>query len=288
MQTDQPRKSVLQRLAFIEQRLYWEGRLVKQDLVDHFGISLPQASLDVSTYQRRAPGNMAYDSREKAFLPSEAFEPMWIEPDARSYLSQLLLLADEVIAEKDSWLGAAPSLAAIPKVRRRLDAKVLRAVVGAIRTKQALEVSYQSMSRMEPGTRWIAPHGLAFDGFRWHTRAWCYNRSMFIDLVLARFISVGSSRPAEVDGRVDREWNEHIVVKLAPHPELPQAHRRAIELDYGMEDGHIGVRMRLALFYYFERHLCLDIEAEPKRKQVVILNREEIDMALRPLTLSEP
>lgn len=288
MQTDQLRQSVIQRLTFIEQRLYWEGRLVKQDLVDHFGISLPQASLDVATYQRHVQGAMAYDPKEKAFLPSETFEPKWMAPDARGYLSQLLLLADEAITEKESWLGTAPSLAAIPKVRRRLDAKVLRAVVAAIRSKKALEISYQSMSSSERTSRWVAPHGLAFDGFRWHTRVWCYKKSMFIDLVLARFLAVGSTRPAEVDGRVDREWNEHIVVKLAPHPELPLAHQKAIELDYGMEDGHIGVRMRVALFYYFERHLCLDIEAEPKRKQVVILNRAEIDSALAPRPRDEP
>lgn len=280
MQTDQPRRSVVQRLAFIEQRLYWEGRLLKQDLVDHFGISHPQSSLDVASYQRLAAGNMVYDPREKAFLPTESFEPKWVSPDARGYLSQLLLLADEAITPKESWLGAVPSLAAIPKVRRRLDPLVLRTVVAAIRTKRAIEVSYQSMSSTEPSTRWVAPHGLAFDGFRWHTRVWCYTKSGFIDLVLARFLAVGPSRPAEVDGRVDREWNEIIEVKLAPHPDLPPAHRKAIELDYGMTDGHIGVPMRLALFYYFERHLCLDIEASPQRKQVVVLNRDEISSAM--------
>ncbi|MDC8010982.1 WYL domain-containing protein [Tahibacter soli] len=158
---------------------------------------------------------------------------------------------------------------------------MLRSIVRAIRTKKALEVVYQSFSSPEPTARWIAPHGLAFDGFRWHARAWCYKNSSFIDLVLARFISIGSSRAAEIDGSVDRQWNEIVVVKLAPHPDLPDAHKRAIELDYGMErNGFIAVPMRIALYYYFERQLCLDIDAPPARKQVVVTNPEEVQAAI--------
>lgn len=279
MQFEHIRRNVVERLIFIEQRLYWEGRFQKADLVQRFSISIPQASADVAHYQRLAPGNTAYDTGEKAFVPGRAFKPMLMEPDARAYLSQLLLLADHVLKPTDSWLGVIPSHAAIPKVRRRLNAEVLRAIVRAIRNRTALEILYQSFSSPEPKKRWVAPHGLAFDGFRWHARAWCYTKSGFIDLVLARFLEIYGSRPAEIDGALDREWNEIIEVKLAPHPELPAGHRRAIELDYGMDDGVIAVPMRLALYYYFERQLCLDIEVEPARKQVVVLNRDEIEAA---------
>lgn len=282
MQTDDLRWSVVQRFAFIEQRLYWEGRVNKADLMSRFSISLPQASADVAHYQRIAPGNMAYDATEKAFVIGVDFKPKLLEPDARAYLSQLLLLSDDAIDKGGTWLGSIPSHAAIPKVRRRLNPEVLRAVVMGIRTRRALEVEYQSFSSTEPTIRWIAPHGLAFDGFRWHARVWCYNRSGFIDMVLARFLRVGGNRPAEIDGRLDREWNETIVVKLAPHPQLSQAHRRVIEMDYGMENGCTEIRMRLALYYYFERHLCLDIDAPPERKQVVVLNRTEIEEARTP------
>lgn len=271
------RWAVEQRLIYIEQLLYWDGQLHKNDLHRRFEVSLPQASVDIVTYQRLAPENMVYDSRSRTFVPTPSFEPKYYKPEARGYLSQLLLLADGAISPFASWLGVIPPHAAIPKVRRRLEAETLRHFVGAIRNKRALNVTYQSMSSAEPTERWIAPHALAFDGARWHTRAWCYKRSSFIDLVLARFLSIGDSRDAEIDGKLDRTWNTEIVVVLAPHPDLDAAHRKVIELDYGMVGGTIDVPMRLALYYYFERHMGLDLEStDPKRRQVVVVNQAEI------------
>ena len=282
MQTESVRWSVAQRFAFLEQRLYWVGRVNKSDLVERFGISVPHASTDVAHYEQLAPGNMAYDHKERAFLATPDFAPQFTKPDARAYLSQLLLLADDALDVRDTWVGAVPSHSAIPKVRRRMDPGVLRFIVRAIHGRRAIRIVYQSMSNIEPTERWIAPHGLGFDGFRWHARAWCYKRSQFLDMVIARFISVAQdeTRPAEIDGSLDREWNEDIVLRLAPHPNLPDAHKRIIELDYGMEQGVREVRMKVAMVYYFERHLCMDLkDVEPERQQVVILNREEVDAA---------
>jgi hypothetical protein len=282
MQTESVRWSVAQRFAFLEQRLYWLGRVNKVELTERFAISTPQASADVAHYELLAPGNMAYDHKEKAFLAAPDFTPRFMKPDARAYLSQLLLIADDTMEPRDTWVGAFPSHAAIPKVRRRMDPEVLRFIVRAIHDRRAIRIVYQSMSSPEPTERWIAPHGLGFDGFRWHARAWCYKRSQFLDMVIARFISVAKdeTRPAEIDGALDREWNEDVTLCLAPHPELSPTHKRVIELDYGMEKGIREVRMKLAMVYYFERHLCLDLEhVPPERKQVVIVNREEVDAA---------
>lgn len=57
----------------------------------------------------------------------------------------------------------------------------LRSVVGAIRRSEAIEVKYQSLSSPEPRWRWIAPHAIGFDGFRWHTRAFCLTDDCFKD-----------------------------------------------------------------------------------------------------------
>lgn len=273
--------AVIQRFHYLEHRLYWDGRLHKSDLHERFGVSMPQSSVDIAAYQRLAPGNMAYDARSKAYLPTAQFEPKYYVPDARNYLTQLLMVADNAIPASETWLGVVPPHEAIPKVRRKLSATTLQKFVWAIREKRALQVVYQSMSSPEPTQRWVAPHALAFDGARWHARAWCYKRSRFVDFVLARFVDIGDSREAEVDGRLDREWNTAICVILAPHPELDVPHRKAIELDYGMTDGKIEVPMKLALYYYFEKHMGLDLETtDPKRRQVIVINKAEID-ALR-------
>lgn len=274
------RWSVMQRITFLEQRLFWDGRLNKSDLIRRFEISVPQASADIAHYLRLAPNNMTYDNRIKAFLPSPTFEPKYFVPDARHYLSQLLLLADRAIGPEDSWLGTIPTHDAVPRIRRRLEVRILQPIVRAIHGRKSIHVTYQSMSSPKPTERWIAPHALGFDGARWHVRAWCFRRSMFLDMVLARFAEIGDERMGSVDVAMDREWNEFIDVKLAPHPDLSAAQRAAIALDFGMENESIVVRMRLALFYYFERSLCLDLpdgSLAPERRQVVLVNREEID-----------
>ncbi|TDR36586.1 putative DNA-binding transcriptional regulator YafY [Tahibacter aquaticus] len=282
MDIDHLRWSVIQRLAFMEQRLFWTGRFNKSDLIDRFSVSGAQANADVAYYQRSADGNMAYDAGQKAFIASPDFSPRIMEPDARAYLSQLLLLADEAISLRETWLGTVPSHAAIPKVRRRLDPQILRAVVQAIHGRRAVKVVYQSLSNPEPTERWIAPHALAFDGFRWHARAWCYTRSTFVDMVLARLLSVSESRPAEIDGALDRAWNQTQILELGPHPDLSVAQKKAIERDYGMENGMIEVPMRISLIYYFERQLCLDIPGlPPERQQVILLNSEEVEKSKR-------
>ena len=56
---------VERRLEFVEFRLFWEGSINRADLVEFFGVSVPQASKDLALYQERAPGNMDYDTREK-------------------------------------------------------------------------------------------------------------------------------------------------------------------------------------------------------------------------------
>jgi hypothetical protein len=77
-------------------------------------------------------------------------------------------------------------------------------------------------------------------------------------------------------------------MRLAPHPDLSEGQRRVIALDYGMKDGVVEVPIRLSLFYYFERQLCLDLEdLEPARRQVVLLNKREIQALREQLSPAE-
>ena len=65
------------RLEFIEFRLLWEGRINRSELVDHFGISVPQASIDLSRYAELAPANLIYDKTAKAYVTGVQFVPVF-------------------------------------------------------------------------------------------------------------------------------------------------------------------------------------------------------------------
>lgn len=274
-----PRWSQLQRFAFIERRLYWEGTLSRQDLITRFGISAPQASMDVQRYDELVPGNVEFDRSRKAYVARPGFRPKYFEPSARNYLSQLLLRKDQAVPAFESWLGKEPDFDAIPRVRRKMDAETLRPIVTCIHQRLAIQVLYQSMTSPEPTWREIAPHALAYDGARWHARSWCYKKSMFTDFVLARMLALRATRPSGIDPGLDAAWNQWFTMELAPHPDLPEGQKRAIEMDFGMTDGMVGIEMRLCLTDYFERHYGLDIPREalpPWRRQVVLNNPEKL------------
>jgi predicted DNA-binding transcriptional regulator YafY len=89
-----------------------------------------------------------------------------------------------LVAEKQSWISFFPDYAATPIPARGVDPEVLRELLSAIQEKSALQITYQSMSQPEPTARWIEPHALAFDGFRWHARAFCQKDKVFKDFLL--------------------------------------------------------------------------------------------------------
>lgn len=273
------RWSIERRLEFIEFRLYWDGRVNRSDLVEFFGISVPQASADIARYQEVASQNLAYDTKVKSYLATSQFKPVLLKTDAQHYLAQLRSIVDGILPREETWLGWMPPFEAVPSIARRVDPERLRRILEVIRTRSAVHVEYQSLSRPDPLWRWLTPHALAFDGFRWHVRAWCHTRQNFQDFVFARMLAVGESKPDEIDASRDIGWHRFVTLRIGPHPGLSEAARKAIELDYGMQEGVLTISTRACLSFYLERRLGLDIEpaaARPERQQIVLLNRDEL------------
>lgn len=283
--------SVEQRLEFIDFRLFWEGHVNRADLVDYFGVSVPQASGDLTHYQEQAKGNAVYDKTRKTYIAGPRFKPVFFEPSADEYLAQLRLIQSGLLPEEEAWAVRLSSYSIVPILRRRLDAGVLRKVLEAIRSGVSLEVYYQSFTHPEPTWRWLSPHALGFDGGRWHARAWCHTHRDFRDFVLARFLEVRGTGKIEAKPALDKGWHEEVTLKIAPHPALIDGNRRAIELDFGMVDGVVEVRTRVCLSSYLERHLGLDLDPSqvpPKRQQIVLVNRDEVEAARKAAGTCEP
>lgn len=281
-QATKNRWGVERRLAFIDFLLYWDGKVNRSDLVDFFGISVPQASGDLTQYQEQAEGNAVYNKSEKAYVAGPKFKPAFFDLSAEHYLAQLRLLSAGILQEEDCWVVRQPPYEVVPLPRRLLDAGVLRNILAAIRSRSSLNVLYQSLTSTEPTWRWIAPHALAYDGFRWHVRAWCHRREVFHDFLLARTMELGEARPAIVDPATDVGWLRQVTLRIGPHPGLKDGNRRAIELDYGMTGGVVEVTTRVCLSAYVERNLGLDLDPAlipPERQQIVLLNMEEVRAA---------
>jgi hypothetical protein len=160
------RWGVEQRLEFIEFRLFWERHVNRSDVMGQFGLSVNQASSDLNRYIGFAPDNMVYDKSARTYVRGPGFKAQFLQPDAARYLAQLRSVADGILDPEDSWIAEHPVYDAAPTPVRGVNPATLRSVVGAIRRAEAIEVKYQSLSRPEPVWRWIAPHAIAFDGFR--------------------------------------------------------------------------------------------------------------------------
>jgi hypothetical protein len=273
------RWGIERRLAFIDFRLYWEGRINRKDLKDFFGISVPQASADLKKYQETAPKNVQYDKSGKFYFATPRFRPAFISPDSSDYLSQLRLISEGILKDGESFLGSTPRFDVVVNPARSIEPETLRQLLRAIKEKMSLEIEYQSMSRPQPIWRRIVPHTLAYDGFRWHVRAYCYIRKTFRDFLLARVLNIRDPKPDEVDSSADIRWHDFLNVKIVPHPGLSMAQQRTIQRDYGMRNGSRTIRVRAALYFYFERQLGLDEGCElrpPHVQQIVLANRNEI------------
>lgn len=276
------RWGVERRLEFIEFRLFWEGGVNRSDLVEEFGVSVPQASKDLALYQEHAPQNIEYDKSLKRYFASNGFRPAFIELDADAYL-------DRLTAPPATATGGGheryPRTEKLPIPQRKIRPEVLRAMLACVRESSSVEIRYQSMSAKRPHPLWrrISPHAFGSDGLRWHVRAFCHTDNKFKDFILSRCLEARSPETGGTSSANDVFWKSIFPVRLKPNPRLGSPQQSIIVEDFGMKNGETVVPVRQALLYYFSKRLRLDIADridDPREAPVVVKNRAEFDVAL--------
>ncbi|HHA2762976.1 TPA: WYL domain-containing protein [Stenotrophomonas maltophilia] len=275
------RWGIERRLEFIEFRLFWEGGVNRSDLVEEFGVSVPQASKDLALYQEHAAHNIEYDKSLKRYFASNSFRPAFIKLDADAYLNRLTASPAAATSGEPELLHAEK----LPIPQRRIRPEVLRAVLACVRASSSIAILYQSMSAKRPEPLWrrVSPHAFGSDGLRWHVRAFCHTDSKFKDFILSRCLEVRSPDTCGAPPSSDVFWESIFPVRLMPNPRLGSAQQSIIVEDFGMKDGEAVVHVRQALLYYFSKRLRLDIAEQvndPPEAPVVVKNRADFDVAL--------
>ena len=286
MEGSRVRWGVEQRLEFIEFRLFWEGSINRADIVEFFGVSVPQASKDLTLYQERAPGNMEYDTRGKRYVAAERFVLRFLDPDPYAYLAQLRSVAEGTIPSHDSWIAAFPKTDVALPPKRDIDIEVLRKMLDAAREGASVDVFYQSMNKVRPDPIWrrITPHAFGHDGFRWHVRAYCHIDSKFKDFLLPRILGVRSKDKPGLAGDADWHWNNYFDVIIGPHPDLTESQKQVVSKDYGFDHGKGVLSVRYAMLFYVLKRLGLLGDAtklNARTQHIVTLNRKETETALQ-------
>lgn len=276
------------RLEFIDFRLRWDRTVNRSDLKSHFAISTPQASLDIAKYTQLAPSNLIYDRSSRTYRATADYAPVIGNTSPQRYLNELLACSSEILSERDTYIGWMPPFAAVPALTRLVDGDTLSVLLNAIRFRESVRIFYQSDSAADPIDRVISPHAFAFDGFRWHVRAYCFFREGYRDFVLGRILRISVETMPGRAPELDTGWNTFVRLVIAANPCLTEGNRRAVERDYAMVDGHATLEVRQALLYYVLKQLELGpfASTRPQTAQIVLKNEDDIREQVRNLAVS--
>ncbi|ENQ9242857.1 WYL domain-containing protein [Pseudomonas aeruginosa] len=242
------------RLAFVELRVRFIGDIRRQDLVSRFGIQSAAATRDLAIYKEQAPGNINYDTKAKCYVLGDGFKPLFDFPPERvlSWLTQGF--GDGEPSKLKAWVASE-----IPSRLTHPDLDVLACVTRAIHQECPIRVEYHSISSGQ-AERQIVPFALIDNGLRWHVRAFDRKSQEFRDFVITRIKRPVLLREEEVQaherGDQDIQWTRIVELELIPHPDQPRS--EVTEMDYGMRDGVLRMKLRAATAGYILRKWSVD------------------------------
>lgn len=242
------------RLAFVELRVRFIGEIRRQDLVTRFGIQAAAASRDLALYKELAPGNIDYDSKGKSYVLGPDFRPVFDFPPERvlSWLTQGF--GDGEPMRLKAWVASeSPSRLTHPSLN------VLASVTRAIHQECPLGIEYHSISSGRT-KREIVPFALIDNGLRWHVRAFDRKSQEFRDFVITRIghptVLKGQPVASHETSDQDIQWTRIVELELVPHPNQPRP--EITEMDYGMRDGVLRMKLRAATAGYILRRWSVD------------------------------
>lgn len=252
MQSDL-KHNVRRRMEFIEFALYWDGKIGRKRLQDHFAISPQQATNDLNGYIDAAPSNMHYDPRRKSYMKSENFAPLFSHETSRDYLKQLQNFALDHQDISELWIDNPPPVTAAFLPTREVQPDILRSVLYAIENQYSFNIQYVSLRSKDVTVRKVTPHALGTDAQRWHMRAFNHTKERYADFVLTRILEISNFAPSEIDGSNDVVWKTMVDLRLEPEPSLAPEIRQNIANEYRMKDGVLTSRVSQAMLFYFLR-----------------------------------
>ncbi|WP_428718540.1 helix-turn-helix transcriptional regulator [Undibacterium curvum] len=251
-----------ERLAYIDFRLYFIGEVGRPDLAKRFAVAPAAATRDLALYRELAPQNMVFDGSNKVYRTGTAFVPLF-EHAPQRVLSALAQGFGDGLNTLCQPMLACES----PAVLSRPQMEVLAPVCRAIHARRALAIRYHSISSGE-SERVIVPFALVDTGLRWHVRAFDRKSSEFRDFVITRIQApvplAEDPKPNEHPGR-DQQWNRLLDLELVPHPRIKRP--EIVEMDYGMRDGALRLKLRAATAGYMLLRWGVDCSPDHSLKE---------------------
>ncbi len=255
-----------ERLKYIDSLLYWRKPFSSKHLQDQFSVTRQTVSRDLKEYHTLYPHNaprVEVVGRQHLYYAEDTYQPELAEQCFGQFLQQSLVNSPNFI----------PALSA----GRRQQPALVGPLLYAIENRLRFESRYFSVSSGDTEQRVIQPHAIAEACGRYHVRAWCEKSLRYSDFVLARFDEYAELLGPADDGHGaanDSDWNNRLQVVVIPDPRLNHNRRRAVEIEYAMQDGRLVLSSRAALVNYLLKDLRIDRYQENPSAQQVILEPE--------------
>ncbi|HDS1680171.1 TPA: WYL domain-containing protein [Pseudomonas putida] len=242
------------RLAYLELRLRFVGEIGRHDLIRRFGIQTAAATRDFAAYRELAGNNLAYDRSSKIYTPTKDFRPVF-----GFSAKQVLAWLAEGFGDGEP-VTSAPGIACVtPDRLTQPDLDTLGVVTRAIYHRCPLKIEYYSIGSGKT-QREIVPFALIDTGLRWHVRGYDRKRCAFRDFVITRIrrpkLLIESPVAEQERPEQDVQWSRIIEVELVPHPD--QSYPEITEMDYGLNNGVLRLRLRGATVGYVLRKWSID------------------------------
>lgn len=242
-----------ERLFHIDFKLRFLGTVNRNDLVNRFGIKAAAATRDISLYKELAPKNLIYDTKAKAYIEADTFNPLFNHQASQTLAALCYGLGDDHVSVNTPLVSSeTPTQLNFPNL------DVLAKVTKAIHQSKALNIYYRSLSSGF-SQRDIVPFALVDNGLRWHVRAFDRKTKQFKDFVLNRIEKpklLSSPIETRETKEEDIQWNRMVEMHIVPHPNLK--HPETIEAEYAMIAGVLRVQIRAAVAGYVLRRWNVD------------------------------
>lgn len=247
-----------QRLAYIDFKLLFVGRVTRNEVVTKFEKGMSGATADLNLYKKFCPSNMVYDTKQRVYVQCDKFKPLFTHDPRKTLVKLANQITDGYDAIGDvTFPIEAPSQLNIP------DIFIVARLIQSIISKKPVSIIYTSLSSGSAARELVA-HSIVDNGLRWHVRAFDRKSNSFRDFVLTRIskVTILTQNVGNHEVKLeDNQWMRMMPLQLIPHPNNVQ-HPTAIELDYGMTNKVLELNVRAALAGYLLRRWNVDCTRE--------------------------
>lgn len=275
-----PKKSTvfMSRFVAIETLLIFEGEVSNRRLRALFDLQPVQASRTIAAFRRAYPNALREDRHEKRFAAAANFKPQLAAGTFDEY--QQYFRSNEGLSYEDARV----------RLQEIVPSNFI-AIRNALAQRQALNITYESLSEPRPRSLVGRPVQLIRTLGSWYLRVWCQQTEQFENLTVTDILSARVVPPPPLPLPADELWQRSVSVRLVAHSQLSASHERIVRAQYfrGTTGRRIATRAALLRILLSDLKVAVQTQHRPPEYLLEVSNISELRPYLKdPLPTSSP